>query len=408
MERLLEEETNTSGGYLHDQLKRFNRESNTYNNTLSKMSYAFLALGTTENILVCLVLFRASSHSTSKLSSFFILHLAITDLVFRAFNFFRKVSGKRVELNKTQCKMTIVSVYTCAAVTFALLAGIAIDRYVHIMFPIRSLSVKIRKCLIMLSIWIYSLAICSGFIASATVSHFILYDRRRPMHQAFLNKTRNNTYDWDLKEPRKHCIPGSPGSLERKIAYTIYFLFAFVVPLFCIAFSYTKITVFLWRKTKAANVVNRGLTRAKLRALRMFALVVFSFLLSWGPIMILDIIASYPRRPGKVTIEKIPLRPLFDCISQTSSILNPVIYAFGDTNFRRSLYLLFRVRKRARVRITRVSPTKMCVGTCIQMATLNARNALNPERSAGRGGDVGQCDGSIPKVNKRNVVFHEL
>ena len=377
------------------------------------MSYTFLALGTTENILVCLVLFKASkiatSQSTSKLSSFFFLHLAITDLVFRAFNFFRKAS-KRVELNTTQCKVTIVSVFTCAAITFALLAGIAIDRYVHILFPIRSLSVKIRKYLVMLLIWIYSLAICSGFIASATVSHFNFRGRRRrPMHQAFLNKTRNNTnYGWEFKEPRKHCIPGSSRSLERKIAYTIYFLFAFVVPLFCIVFSYTKITVFLWRKTKTANVANRGLAKAKLRALRMFALVVFSFVLSWGPIMILDIIASYPRRPGKITIVKIPLRPLFDCISQTSSILNPVIYAFGDNNFRRSLYLMFRVRKRARMRITRVSPTKMYGGACIQMTTLNATYAFDSERTTGREGEVGLCGGSIPKVNKRNVVFHEL
>ena len=80
----------------------------------------------------------------------------------------------------------------------------------------------------------------------------------------------------------------------------------------------------------------------------------FSFLISWGPIMILDMYASYSiKRLG--VFHKFPLRPLFDCVSQTSSILNPFIYAFGDANFKRGLYLCFR-RRQGGGQITRVLP----------------------------------------------------
>ena len=376
MEGLFKEDTNTSHhvNAEYSELKKFNQELNTYYKTLSKMSTAFLALGAVENILVCIVLFKASkvrtTQSGSKLSKFFILQLAITDLVFRAVHCFHRETAKRMEITSEQCKMTIFSVFTCAAVTFVLLSAIAIDRYVHILFPIRSLGIKTRKSFVMLLIWIYALTICSGFIGSATVYHkpFNFHRRRRLLPQARLLNLNSTS----SLESRTHCMPGVSGSLERRAAFTVYFLFAFVVPLLCIIFSYTKITVFLWKKTKQTNIINRSMAKAKLRATQMFALVVFSFVLSWGPIMILDMIASYPFRPGKITFKEFPLRPLFDCFSQTSSILNPIIYAFGDTHFRRSLGLLLRVRKMAGVKINRVSPAKMN-GTFIQMTNLNPR-----------------------------------
>ena len=379
MEPLLENQNNTSAflnGY--SQFKRFSSELNAYYKTLFITSCTFLALGTVENILVCLVLSKTykvrSTQASTKLSSFFILQLAITDLVFRAVRFFHRASARHIEQTPEHCKTAIFSQFTCAAVSFVLLSGIAMDRYVHILFPIRSLSIKTRKCLIMLLIWIYAMIICSGFIVSATDSGklFNFYQRRRSSFQSFLNSTRNNTSTWDYKEPRKHCTPGFSGSLERKVAFTIYFLFAFVVPLFCIVFCYTKITVFLWRKTKTNNSVNSSIARAKLRAIQMFALVVFSFLISWGPVMILDMVTSYPAKPGKIIFRKFPLRPLFDCISQTSSIFNPIIYAFGDASFRRSLYSLFCGRKRGRLEFTRVSPAKMR-GAYIQMTNFTPR-----------------------------------
>lgn len=360
-----------------NEIRAFRSELRTYYTTLFSIGCVFMALGTVENILVCCVLSKGRiGRATTKLSNFFILQLAITDLMFRAVSIIRRTTNKKnMEYSPVHCQVAIFSQFTCAAVTFVLLTGIAIDRYIHILFPLRSLTINTRKYLILLSMWLYSMLICSGLIASATVSphgNIKFYRQRYPhLRSLRLNSTRNDTGSFSYKPVRKFCIPGASGSFERKVAFTIYFLFAFVLPLLLIIFTYTRITVFLWKRTKTNNRMNSSIiAKAKLRAIQMFILVVLSFLISWGPIMILDMLASYPPKKGKITFRKFPLRPLFDCVSLTSSIFNPFIYAFGDANFRRSLRLCCHRRKGC-AKLTRVSPGMN--GTAIQMTNLTPR-----------------------------------
>lgn len=355
------------------QIKTFREDQKTYYKSLFSVNCAFMALGTVENILVCCVLSqcRIGRSTTTKLSNFFILHLAITDLVFRAVSVIRRTSGREnLDLSLHHCQLAIFSQFTCAAVTFVLLIGIAFDRYLHILFPLRSLTIKTRKYFIIISIWLYALMISSGFIASATIHpvHFPP-QRHTPLHP-LLNMTRANITNF--KPFRTHCIPGISGSLERKIAFTIYFVFAFAVPLILIIFAYTKMTVFLWKRTKTNNAINSSMAKAKLKAIQMLILVVFSFLISWGPIMILDMIVSYPISKDKRTFRKFSVRPVLECISQTSSIFNPFIYAFGDVNFRRRLRHCCR-RRRGSIRIAQVSPGKMNGENYIPMSNLSPR-----------------------------------
>lgn len=380
MEMLSGIQRNTS--YLLDtyqQIIKFKRELDNYNKNLNSTSLVLLALGAAANIVVCLVLLKASkseraTQPNAKLSNFLLLQLSITDLVFRALTVFRKTFANFWEISPEHCKTVIFTQFTCAAVTFELLSGIALDRYIHIMFPLRSLGLKPRKCLTMLLIWVYAMLICSGFIPSATVSAKILNFRNK--HLPFLNLTQNNVSRWrDIREPRKHCTPGPAGSLERQIAFTTYFLMGFFVPLVCIIFSHTKITCFLSNKEKARNHVHHYIARAKLRAVRMCSLVVLSFIISWGPIMILDIITSYHYvQLRKKASGNLPLRPLFDCFSLTSSIFNPIIYAFCDANFRRNLRLLFFSRKKTRFEVNRVSPSRNNGNSPIQLSAFNRRD----------------------------------
>ena len=89
-------------------------------------------------------------------------------------------------------------------------------------------------------------------------------------------------------QPPRHCTPGTSRSLDRHISFTIYFLFAFMVPLLFLILSYSRTTLFLWRKTKATGAINRNTARAKLRSIKLFGIVFLSFLLSWGLILTLD------------------------------------------------------------------------------------------------------------------------
>ena len=334
-----------------------------YNNALFNVNCIFLVLGTIENILICSVLFKAYKVRTPhrpvlKLSNFFLLQLAITDLVFRAVNFLRRVLAKRrIELDLLACKTAIFSSFTCAAVNFVLLAGIAVDRYARILFPIRTLGVKPKKSLITLFIWIYALASCSGFIFSATVSNEPVPAPRHLRRTS--SSPRNYTKIDEGDPPPGHCIPGNVSSSSRTIPFTFYFSFAFVVPLLAIIFSYTMIIISLWRKAKAIDLRNRSRARAQLRTMKIFAIIVLSFLFSWAPLMIHDMITSSPKKLGMINIGILPVRPLFDCISQTSSIFNPIIYAFGHPNFRRNFRRLFRLGKSNGANINQVSPVNV-------------------------------------------------
>ena len=348
----------------HSRVEKFNSKPFNHQKTVYNISLVFLALGTVENILLCLILCKAfkmrAPHSVIKLSSFFLMQLAITDLVFRAVNIVPFVSVREgIELGTVPCKIVIFCSSTCAAVTFIILAGIAADRYIHIIFPIRTFGIKPKKHLIMVFIWIYAMAICSGFIFSATVSKEPSPHKRRPMKNACPNSMCNNTrHPMDYKEPPQHCTPGTSSDSARKIPFTIYFSLAFLLPLFVIVFSYTKIIISLRQKTKDVDLGNRSTGRAQLRTIKIFVIVVFSFLFSWAPIMTLDMIESYTKKGRLISIGGFHVRPLFDCITQTSSLFNPLIYSFGDANFRKSLRWLFRVGEKQRgVNINRVSPT---------------------------------------------------
>jgi len=380
----MDRNVSTLNDNLHQE-KTFRSDRETYFSTLFSLSCAFMVLGAVENIIVCCVLATGKiGRSPTKLSKFFVLHLAITDLVYRAITFLgRTIDRQNLHSSSTvHCQLAIFSQFTCAAVTFVLLTGIAIDRYIHILFPLRALAIKTRKHLIIIFIWVYALVICSGFIGSATISHRIPRKFRGQLY-LFSNSSSyfitNDTVSSDSKPFRRHCTPGKPDSLERKVAFTVYFLFAFVVPLVVITFAYTKITAFLWKRSKTNNSINRSYARTKLKAIQMLVLVVFSFLISWGPIMILDICASYPAKKGQITYQKLPLRPLFDCISQTSSIFYPFIYAFCDANFRKNLRRCCLWRKDS-VRVTRVSPVIMN-GSCIEMSNLSPK-VLRDKRTA--------------------------
>lgn len=342
-------------GDRYAEIKALEMERKMYFSTLFIISMTLLALGIVANVIVCFGLYRCrNSRSPTKLSQFFIVQLAITDLVYRAVSVIREKEDKKQDLSSKHCKIAIFSQFSCAAVLFVLLTAIALDRYVHILYPLQSLTMNTRKYLTIFFIWLYAFLISSGFIASATPASKIFKFPRPSIPYSSRNLTTNNSRSFEYKPRHTHCVPGVSGSRERKVAFTMYFVFAFLFQLFLIVLFYTKITIFLWKRTKKNNTVNRSAAKAKLRAIQMFILVVFSFLISWGPIMILDMYASYSIKRLRV-FHKFPLRPLFDCVSQTSSILNPFIYAFGDANFKRGFHLCFR-RRQCGGQITRVLP----------------------------------------------------
>ncbi|XP_066022079.1 neuropeptide Y receptor type 6-like isoform X2 [Pocillopora verrucosa] len=121
-------------------------------------------LGVIANCTVCGVLLR-QKRLTKNFSNFHLFNIALTDIVFRVAltPVLATIENTAVEHgNNAVCKLGAFSSYTTLAVTFALLLGMAFDRYVHIVRPIkaRKITWKHSRNVVVIS-WLYA-ALCSS------------------------------------------------------------------------------------------------------------------------------------------------------------------------------------------------------------------------------------------------------
>lgn len=77
----------------------------------------------------------------------------------------------------------------------------------------------------------------------------------------------------------------------------------------------------------------------------MLVMVVVGVLLSWGPIMFSDLARVYGAR---FKVRDISLKQVTVSISLTSSVIHPVLYSFGNANFRCEVERVFRGCKTCR------------------------------------------------------------
>lgn len=284
----------------------------------------FLTLGLASNLFVLFIMTRRKLIGKN-LSNFFIFHLAVAEMLYRIALIVLKVFNSTVEpdlISNADCKaMTFWPKVTCAAV-FVLLAGIAMDRKNHIINPLKNMGLVKHRSTRIILIWFFSVAVSFPLIFGANVS------------PNWNSATRINSTHSD---PVFICLVPR-GTLLSKISFTIYFLFAFIVPLSIITTSYCKIFLYL-RKRAAKQNLSPCYVRSKCKALRMLAMVVVGVLLSWGPIMFSDLARVYGAR---FKVRDISLKQVTVSISLTSSVIHPVLYSFGNANFRCEVERVFR------------------------------------------------------------------
>lgn len=328
----------------------FHREITAYFDAMFIIDAVLVALGVLSNLFVCIVMSK-SRHLKKTLSNCFIFHLALTDLVFRAVGIFRIVReiSSKGEVSLKHCKTVVFIEYSCGAVVFLFLAGIALDRHAHIIHPFQLLGKKRRRSSAVVLVWFIGVVISVPFLLSATHLKIERKFRIANTEATALNKSENWTgasHEYIHKHQSPSCITGHPGAWPTMLSNTVYLVFAFLTPLLIMAVAYTRVLTYLGKRTRL-KILNSAVARSKFKVIRMLLFVVLSFLLSWGPIMVLDLLQScqilHSLELQVVTASgmSLPLRPLFQCLCKTSSILNPVIYSFGNSNFRRNARYLF-------------------------------------------------------------------
>ncbi|XP_022805742.1 neuropeptide FF receptor 2-like [Stylophora pistillata] len=291
-----------------------------FKNAFQILDAVFLALGLASNLFVCFIMTRCSLARKS-ISNFYILQLSVTEVVYRTVLAALKiytVNGKRHLISDTECKILILWPEAMCAAIFILLAGIAMDRKKHIINPLKAMAMDKHRKTRIVFIWLFALTISIPTSLTASVNPRL--------------QLQNSTEELLLL-----CLLPR-GQLLSKISFTIYSLFGFVVPLAIILRSYYQIYIYLRERAKTRKL-NASYIRSKYRALRMMVHIILSFLLSWGPVMCSTLATVYG---ATVRIGDISVKHITICISLTSSIINPVIYSFGNVNFRSEVVRTFR------------------------------------------------------------------
>ena len=311
-------------------------------NVLHKLVFILNICGIFENVAICWILVRKKKCFKS-FSNFHLLNLAITDIFFRII-FTAYVLTNRMGTGDSKCKVAEFGIYTTLAVTFCLLAGIAFDRYIHIVHPFtaRRITWKHSRNLVAVS-WIY------GAVSSAP----------------FLYSTRGTVnIDGGTVEKMWRCyqVPGLPF----QISITAFLGCSFLIPLVFMGFAYGKLLRVLWKRART-KVMNPRVARAKIRAVKMMVLVVLTYFITWGPHLIWQTMDAFPydhqsmfgeveyeeddfnglissdeleklRQVLKKQERKLVTYFLISMILETmtffSSVLNPLIFGYYNRSFR--------------------------------------------------------------------------
>ena len=289
--------------------------------------------GLVENAIVCCILIRKRKCFKS-FSNFHLLNLVITDILFRAVSIPDLLPMELSGSNFT-CKLIDFGKYTTLAVTFALLAGIAFDRYIHIVHPFRARRItwKHSRNVVILK-WIYA-AICSAPVLHST--EWVVHVNEETL------ETSGNCED-------KHGLPF-------QISVTVFFACSFIIPLIFMGVVYGRIISVLWSRARN-KIINKNMAKVKIRVVKMMVLIVITYFITWGPKLILKTMetfhsASYVSEEDEnegssrsmeldsAVVIFLLLEPISITFSLASSILNPLIFAYYNKAFREDLQAIF-------------------------------------------------------------------
>ena len=288
------------------------------------------AAGSISNILVLFIMSRRNL-TKKNASNLFIFHLSVADLHYRALhvvaNIIPSVVQEAGNVSSIGCNITMFASFASCAVIFSLLAGIAVDRYRHIIHPLETLARKSHNVKVLILIWFYSLAM------SVPVSFSVEPARVSTIYEHVDNQSNNSLNEschLNTSDITEVCV-FRRDNWRSELSFSLYFGVSFLLPLLVMVVSYSKIFVFL-RNRARSGFYNKTVLRSKHKALRMLLLVICSFILSWGPLMLINLAMAYGvtlHLPGYT------VRRFAQSLSITSSVLIPAIYVFSNSNFRR-------------------------------------------------------------------------
>ncbi|XP_054724244.1 allatostatin-A receptor-like [Uloborus diversus] len=273
-----------------------------------------VVVGLIGNTLVVVVV--ACNPQMRSTTNMLIINLAIADLLFimfcvpfTAFDY----ALPYWPFGDLWCRVVQYLVIVCAYASIYTLVLMSLDRFLAVVHPIASMSVRtVKNALVAISVmWAVIVVACVPALQShGQVSYTI--ENTEFSVCVFLS---NEGYSY--------------------MAYQIcFFLSSYIVPLGLIFVLYMLMLKRLWFGVTPGGRVSAESLRSKKRVTRMVVIVVVIFAVCWCPIQIVLVLKSV--HAYSLTTGKIILQITSHILAYMNSCVNPILYAFLSDNFRKA------------------------------------------------------------------------
>lgn len=286
-------------------------------NALIIMSCFIIAAAFFSNVVVLAATYK--DRRLHKPGKYFVASLAVSDLLVAMLSLTMRLVVVFLNIKKPMtlvfCYFWIwVDIFT-EATSISTVTIICIDRYYKVSRPFRY---KInmtthRACRIIVFLWMYS--------AVLGVLGLIPYRENKGVHTNYSKKCLN----------------------DNKIFYTLAAILIFFLPVVILVILCTLIFRIVQNHSKKllTNLPNHDICSRKnnhkrqysnRRSLITLALIVFTFIICWGPFFVIFLISQY--KPSLGLQNNVVLQSVcFVVLPYSNSFFNPIIYAFFDKTF---------------------------------------------------------------------------
>ncbi|KAF0309951.1 Cardioacceleratory peptide receptor [Amphibalanus amphitrite] len=300
-------------------------------------------------VIVCanslLLISLVSAKSRKSRTNFFIMHLALADLLVGLISVVTDVVGKFTVVwygGAIACKIVK---YFQVLVTFSstyVLVALSIDRCDAIIHPMRFIGSWRRARMLVVGAWTVSALFASPML--------VLFDTT-----------------WFAEHQMTQCWIdlGEPNSFEWQLYMVLISVVLFIIPAVIIICCYSVILCTLWSKgrmlkmttdlenhrfARATNTAagkraedcdlrrasSRGLIpKAKIKTVKMTFVIVFVFILCWSPYFVFDLLQVFGHLPRTQTT--IAVATFIQSLAPLNSAANPIIYIIFSNNVCRNL-----------------------------------------------------------------------
>ncbi|XP_076454101.1 neuropeptide FF receptor 2-like [Babylonia areolata] len=301
----------------------------------------------------------------------FIANLAVADLLVAIFcnpitlmsNIF---NGWRFGAFMCKAAPYLQGVSVCASVNT--LAAIAVDRYLAICHVLKVRMTMSMARLILGVVWLVAATIMVPWAVFYQQQTFSLPHQDIPI-----------------------CVQAWPNSRQAgEFFLGAIFLFCYALPLSFIVCCYFLIGWRVWNRDAPGITTERGvIQKSKIRVVKMLAVVVLLFALSWLPLYVVNLIV-YFFNPGdqspEIQIIHDSVIPVAQWLGTSNSCMNPLVYCLFSKRIRERIRLMVTCsssRSEARRAFLRYSSTRhMTVDYCNGQVKLAFRTNVSPNRRA--------------------------